>query len=97
MKWDPAQYLRFADERGRPFTDLLARVDADAPSYVVDLGCGPGNLTRTLLARWPGADVQGVDSSEEMIARARAEGGGDEPERLEFTLADVRKWSPDRP
>ena len=26
MKWDPKEYLRFADERGRPFSDLLARV-----------------------------------------------------------------------
>jgi len=49
--WDPGQYLRYAGERGRPFFDLLARVGADDPGYVADLGCGPGNLTATLAGR----------------------------------------------
>ena len=53
MRWDPEQYLQFAAERGRPFQDLLARVAADGPALVVDLGCGPGNLTATLADRWP--------------------------------------------
>jgi trans-aconitate 2-methyltransferase len=53
--WDPATYLRFGDERSRPFADLLARVDAEAPRSVVDLGCGPGTLTSTLVDRWPPA------------------------------------------
>ena len=55
MQWDPEQYLQFAAERGRPFHDLLARVGAEDPALVVDLGCGPGNLTRDLAARWPEA------------------------------------------
>ena len=45
--WNPDAYLAFADERGRPFFDLLSRVGTDAPRRVVDLGCGPGNLTIT--------------------------------------------------
>ncbi len=87
--WDPEQYLRYADERGRPFADLLARVGAVAPAYVVDLGCGPGTLTRTLVERWPGAEVVGVDSSAEMIARARVDGAG-----VSFVKADLREWRP---
>ena len=63
--WDPAAYLRFDDERSRPFADLLARVGADRPRAVVDLGCGPGTLTAALAARWPDATVEGVDSSPE--------------------------------
>ncbi len=74
MQWDPAEYLQFGDERARPFADLMARVPAEAPSLVVDLGCGPGNLTRQLARRWPDAVVEGVDSSEQMIVSARAEG-----------------------
>ncbi len=68
--WDPAQYLNFADERSRPFFDLVGRIGASEPSYVVDLGCGPGQLTATLAQRWPMADVEGIDSSAEMIAAA---------------------------
>jgi trans-aconitate 2-methyltransferase len=86
--WDPDRYLAYADERGRPFVELLARVDADRPRRVVDLGCGPGNLTRLLADRWPDAEVTGLDSSPEMIARAR-EGAGD----VRFEVADLRDWA----
>ncbi|MGN6475341.1 MAG: methyltransferase domain-containing protein [Mycobacteriales bacterium] len=89
--WDPVQYLRYADERSRPFFDLLARVPAAAPSRVVDLGCGPGTLTRTLGQRWPDADVVGVDSSQEMIATAESEAGF---ARLTYVCADLRSWLP---
>lgn len=91
--WSPEQYRKFADERSRPFFDLLARVDAD-PRLVADLGCGPGDLTASLLARWPAARVWGVDSSSEMLERARAL---EEPGRLEFVLADLRDWEPQAP
>ena len=70
-RWDPAQYARFADDRGRPFFDLLARVSHRSPTRVVDLGCGPGDLTATLLERWPRARIEGVDSSPEMVAEFR--------------------------
>jgi trans-aconitate 2-methyltransferase len=92
MKWDPEEYLRFSDQRGRPFADLLSRVAADDPSYVVDLGCGPGNLTATLGQRWPGAHVEGLDSSPEMIERARSEIG--DSQWLHFAVGDLREWTP---
>jgi trans-aconitate 2-methyltransferase len=92
--WDPRTYLRFAGERARPFVDLLARVDAAAPSHVVDLGCGEGSLTATLAQRWPGARVTGVDSSPEMLASAAAHAV---PGRVEFGPGDVRDWSPPGP
>jgi trans-aconitate 2-methyltransferase len=100
--WDPQQYLHFADERSRPFFDLTARIGAAAPGYVVDLGCGPGQLTATLTRRWPKADVDGVDSSAEMIATANrmlAESAAADGEtgRLTFSVGDVRDWKPERP
>ncbi|MBF9132239.1 methyltransferase domain-containing protein [Plantactinospora sp. S1510] len=73
--WDPATYLRYGDERSRPFYDLTARIGAEQPRVVVDLGCGPGNLTMTLSTRWPAARVIGLDSSVEMIGPATALGG----------------------
>src|SRR4051812_15137895 len=87
--WDPAVYHRFGNERSRPFFDLLARVDADEPRAVADLGCGSGELTATLAARWPGARVTGLDSSPEMIGKARSL---DAP--VEFAVADLRDWRP---
>jgi trans-aconitate 2-methyltransferase len=90
--WDPERYLTYADERGRPFVELLARVGADRPGTVVDLGCGPGNLTSLLRERWPQARIQGLDASPEMIERARAASGGS---GVEFEVADLRAWASD--
>jgi trans-aconitate 2-methyltransferase len=92
--WDPATYLRFADERARPFAELLARVRAPEPSVVVDLGCGEGALTASLSRRWPGARITGVDSSAEMLAAAAAHAV---PGRVSFTAGDVRDWTPSGP
>lgn len=91
--WDPASYLRYGDERSRPFHDLLARIAAERPRVVIDLGCGPGNLTATLADRWPTARVAGLDSSAEMIGAARA---ATRPgtSAVEFAVADARTWSP---
>ncbi|HET9995869.1 MAG TPA: trans-aconitate 2-methyltransferase [Nocardioides sp.] len=86
--WDPDRYLTYADERGRPFVELLARVDATDPATVVDLGCGPGNLTALLVERWPGARVVGLDSSAEMIEKARAT-----TPAVDFRVADLRDWA----
>lgn len=98
VRWDPKQYARYADERGRPFGELVARVNQLAPdldpAYVVDLGCGPGELTVTLAERWPAARVHGVDSSPEMIDRTAEHAV---PGRLTFERADLRDWSPEAP
>lgn len=94
LAWDPATYLRFADERARPFVDLVARVRTPAPSTVVDLGCGTGALTASLARRWPGARVTGVDSSPEMLAAAA---GAAVDGRVRFVEGDVRTWEPAGP
>jgi trans-aconitate 2-methyltransferase len=105
--WDATQYLRFGGERSRPFFDLLARVGAELPGYVVDMGCGPGNLTAVLAERWPSAAVCGVDNSPQMIEAARrripagdlrSSGSGpvltSHAPGLSFVLDDVRHWEP---
>jgi trans-aconitate 2-methyltransferase len=86
--WDPTTYLTFADHRGRPFRDLVARIGADQPRRVVDLGCGPGNQTETLAGRWPDAVVVGVDSSPEMVAAAKVRG-------IAARVGDVGDWVPE--
>lgn len=89
MGWDPDVYLKYANERTRPAADLLARVPIDAPARVVDLGCGPGNSTALLAARWPGAAIEGVESSPDMLAKAHASGI-----RATWTAADIDAWHP---
>ncbi|MCX6500364.1 MAG: trans-aconitate 2-methyltransferase [Arthrobacter sp.] len=92
MKWDPAKYGQFGEHRDRPFFDLTARIHEDSPRRVVDLGSGPGNLTATLAARWPGAAVEGLDSSAEMLAQSGAFAAA--AANLSFGLADIAAWMP---
>jgi trans-aconitate 2-methyltransferase len=89
--WDPITYLEFADERSQPFVDLLSRVPAAEPTAVVDLGCGPGQLTALLADRWPKAEIVGLDSSPEMIMQAARFAGP----QLRFQLQDLRDWRPE--
>jgi len=87
--WSARQYLKFEDERTRPPRDLLARVPLQAPRRAIDLGCGPGNSTELLVARYPRAEVIGLDSSPDMLRQAR--------ERLPdcvFVQADLAEWQP---
>lgn len=91
--WDPTRYLSFADERSRPFAELLSRVDVKA-SRIADLGCGPGHLTPLLRARWPNATIEGVDSSTEMIERANADNA--DPD-VTYVEADLQDWTVEPP
>ncbi|GAA3857610.1 trans-aconitate 2-methyltransferase [Saccharothrix violaceirubra] len=86
--WDPTRYLDFADDRARPFHDLVNRIGAEDPRRVVDVGCGPGHLTEVLALRWPKAVIEAFDSSPEMVESARGRG-------LAATVGDVRTWQPE--
>jgi trans-aconitate 2-methyltransferase len=87
--WNADQYLKFEDERTRPPRDLIARIPLARAARVFDLGCGPGNSTELLVARYPDAEVIGLDSSPDMLRQAR--------ERLpkgSFIQADLTRWTP---
>ncbi len=92
MPWNPDKYHQFQSERAAPFDDLVALLDNRPGQRVVDLGCGPGELTLRLAELLPDSDVLGVDSSPEMLKRAEqyARPG------LRFELADIAnvvgKW-----
>lgn len=90
--WSAAQYLKFAEQRTRPARDLLAHVPLDSVRRVLDIGCGPGNSTEVLAARYPGAQVTGIDSSPDMIATARKAFPG-----VQFTVADLTAYTPEQP
>jgi trans-aconitate 2-methyltransferase len=88
--WDQAQYLKFEAERTRPARELLARVPLQQVELAIDLGCGPGNSTALLADRWPQARVVGVDSSPDMLTRAR-----DDLPSVEFVEADIASYRTD--
>lgn len=90
MAWDPDQYLAYDDLRLRPGLDLLARIPVREPARVVDLGCGPGNLTMALADRWSGAEIAGIDTSEEMLGRADAQ---DTERRVTWMAGDLATWT----
>jgi trans-aconitate 2-methyltransferase len=85
--WNPQTYLAFADERTRPAAELLARVPDETPARVIDLGCGPGNSTALLRARWRDARIDGLDSSPDMLAQAKKAGIA-----ANWIEADVAAW-----
>src|SRR6202050_1197525 len=87
--WSARQYLKFEDERTRTPRDLLAQVPLPEPRLVGGMGCGPGNSTELLAGGYPQADIIGLDSSPDMLRKAR--------ERLpkyKFIEADIATWSP---
>src|SRR5260370_2629314 len=87
--WSATQYLKLEGERTRPPRDLIAQIPLARAERVIDLGCGPGNSTELLVARYPDAEVIGLDSSPDMLAQARAR-----LPKCAFIEADLATWPP---
>jgi trans-aconitate 2-methyltransferase len=87
MSWSAAQYTKFEAERNRPIHDLLAHIPTIDVESAADIGCGPGNSTELLQARFAGAKVIGMDSSTDMIEAARKRLPG-----ISFEIDDVATW-----
>lgn len=90
--WNPSLYLQYATERSRPAAELLSRVALENVRSVVDLGCGPGNITALLHQRWPTAKTTGVDSSPAMLNEAR-----NALPDCYFIEADISQFQPEHP
>jgi len=90
--WNPAQYLKFTDERTQPCRDLVARIAVAQPRRIVDLGCGPGNSTAVLAERWPDARITGVDHSADMIRAAR-----EKYPKVAWQQVDLADWTASEP
>ncbi|CAI7608280.1 unnamed protein product [Penicillium glandicola] len=88
--WSASQYLKFEKERTQPARDLLSHVPLTAPKRIIDLGCGPANSTAVLAQQYPTATITGLDSSPDMIKRAKQV----LPDR-DFHVADLSTYTPD--
>ncbi len=89
MSWDPQQYAKFSGQRLRPALDLIARIHVESPQRVVDLGCGTGNVTRVLGARWPEAMLTGIDASPQMLDEAKRSAAD-----IAWEQCDLAAWRP---
>jgi trans-aconitate 2-methyltransferase len=87
-RWNPDQYAKFAEERARPFFDLLAMVSPVPGGDVADLGCGTGELTARLHEHTGAGTTLGLDSSEAMLHKARPLSG----DGLRFELGDIGEF-----
>jgi len=91
--WDPDIYALYRRYRERPAFDLLAAIPQDlTPREIWDLGCGAGEQAALLTARYPQARVRGLDSSLEMLSRARML-----PARVEWIEGDIEGFAPEAP
>jgi trans-aconitate 2-methyltransferase len=90
--WNPDVYALYRAYRERPALDLLTALPRDlAPDEIWDLGCGPGEQAALLAARHPEATVHGLDSSPEMLERARGLNA-----KVDWVLGDIAGFAPDK-
>lgn len=92
IEWDCSLYLKFERERAQAARDLIARIPPLAPRKIIDLGCGPGNSAAILGLNFRGAELTGLDTSENMLAAARAR-----LPQARFIRQDLADWRADEP
>jgi ubiquinone/menaquinone biosynthesis C-methylase UbiE len=63
------QRLFFRPVHSKMFS-LLLEYGPKAPDYLIDVGCGTGRFLRAASARWPEAQLYGVDPAAGMVSEA---------------------------
>lgn len=71
MKWNVKIYEQFKNERLQPALDLIGRIAKGNYKKIIDVGCGSGMSTLPLQEVFGDATIYGVDSSKEMLEKAR--------------------------
>lgn len=91
--WNPDQYNKFQMERELPFWDLASKVKWNSVQSMLDVGCGTGEATRRLHLERGVKSTLGIDSSEEMLKKARTL---PQTPGLEFHSARIEDYVPGR-
>jgi malonyl-CoA O-methyltransferase len=75
IKWSPVDYKEAAVAAREAGEELLSRLDwmTLKPRVIVDMGCGTGEMSARLQARYPEAAVIALDLSMEMLQYAKHE------------------------
>lgn len=90
QKWNAENYASGFSFVYKYGGDVLNLIEGENVRDVIDLGCGTGALTQSLSEK--GYNVVGIDSSEDMLERARANYPG-----IKFLSADAVNFSIDSP
>lgn len=88
--WSANQYLKFGNERTRAVRELVSQIPLATPTRIIDVGCGPGNSTAVLASRFPDAKISGMDSSPDMLEKARKAVPG-----VDFVQGDLTTYEPE--
>jgi len=88
--WDADDYAKHSGAQRAWAMELVAKLGLAGTEAVLDIGCGDGAVTAELAARVPAGEVVGIDSSEDMIRRARLSFPPDRHPNLSFQLMDAR-------
>ena len=72
ISYDEADFSEGEDDLINQINYYLLRknISLGEKDLIVDLGCGPGNISEKLAIKWPNSEVVGIDGSKEMILRA---------------------------
>ena len=69
-------------------------INLNTQELIVDLGCGPGNISEKLSIKWPNATVIGIDGSKEMIRLAelnkKKSSNRSQFKNLSYMCADIK-------
>ncbi len=87
--WNAAEYERHASSQQQWAQEIIAQLTLNGDERVLDIGCGDGTVTAVLAARVPRGRVLGIDTSEEMIAFAKAKLPPTRISNLSFTIGDA--------
>ena len=73
---------------------IKSNINLNEKELIVDLGCGPGNISEKLSIKWPKAKVVGIDGSKEMVRLAESNkknsSNGDRLKNLSYICADIK-------
>jgi trans-aconitate 2-methyltransferase len=90
VHWDAEAYARNSQAQLGWARELIEKLSLQGHEAVLDIGCGDGKVTAEIARRVPRGEVIGIDSSEDMVRKARSAFPPEAEPRLSFQLMDAR-------
>jgi trans-aconitate 2-methyltransferase len=88
-RWDSEDYARHSSAQAEWALELIDKLGLRGHEEVLDIGSGDGKVTAALAARVPRGSVLGIDSSPDMVERARRSFPPERHPNLHFQVGDA--------